>query len=133
MGDVIPFRRIGRRGGRQHAGRSHATPSRSEPTPSRPVGQPPEGLWRRLVGDELRAERRRRGQTQAEVAGRAGISVQYLSELERGRKEPSSEVLAAAAGALELSLLDLTVAVARRLRAERLGSNRPTGPVALAA
>jgi len=50
------------------------------------------------VGDQLRAERRRRGETQAEVAGRAGISVQYLSELERGRKDPSSEILAAAEG-----------------------------------
>ena len=85
------------------------------------------------MGDELRAERRRRGETQADVAGRAGISVQYLSEVERGRKEPSSEVLAAAAGALELTLLDLIVAVARRLHAERVGSSRPTGPVALAA
>ncbi len=67
------------------------------------------------------------------MAGRAGISVQYLSELERGRKEPSSEVLAAAAGALDLTLLDLTVAVARELHAQRVGSGRPTGPVALAA
>jgi transcriptional regulator with XRE-family HTH domain len=67
------------------------------------------------------------------VAARAGISVQYLSELERGRKEPSSEVLAAAAGALDLTLLDLTVAVARELHAQRIAGSRPTGPVALAA
>ena len=53
----------------------------------------------------------------------AGISVQYLSEVERGRKEPSSEVLAAVAGALGLRMADLTLRVARRLH----------GPVCLAA
>src|SRR5699024_12657069 len=40
---------------------------------------------------------------------------QYLSEIERGVKEPSSEMIAAVAGALGVTLLDLTVAVARRL------------------
>ncbi|HET9648268.1 MAG TPA: helix-turn-helix transcriptional regulator [Microlunatus sp.] len=94
---------------------------------------PPEELWRTLVGRRLREERRHRGETQSVVAGRAGISVQYLSELERGRKEPSSEVLAAAAAALGLTLLDLTVAVARDLHSRRIGDSRPTGPVALAA
>ena len=43
----------------------------------------------------LRDERRRQGRTLADVAGRAGISAQYLSEVERGRKEASSEMLAA--------------------------------------
>ncbi len=49
--------------------------------------------------------------------------MQYLSEVERGRKEPSSEVLAAVAGALGLRMADLTLRVARRLH----------GPVCLAA
>src|SRR6478735_9633984 len=136
MGDVIPFRsrttRV-RPGGAGDAARRTADRLRLPDAPSHPSRPPREELWRTLVGDQLRTERRRRGETQAQVAGRAGISVQYLSELERGRKEPSSEVLAAAAGALQLTLLDLTVAVARELHAQRIGSARPTGPVALAA
>lgn len=95
-----------------------------------------EPLWRHLAGHELRAARQRRQETLARVATRAGISVQYLSEIERGRKEPSSEVLAAVTGALELTLLDLTVAVTRTLtRPRRLvtGPVRGSDPVALAA
>ena len=61
------------------------------------------------------------------MAERAGVSVPYLSEVERGRKEPSSEVLGAVAGALELRLVDLTTRVSRTLTA------RPQGPLALAA
>ncbi|WP_123937118.1 helix-turn-helix domain-containing protein [Curtobacterium sp. PhB137] len=76
----------------------------------------PEPLWRDVVGRELRARRRVRGDTLQDVARRAGVSPQYLSEMERGRKEPSSEMLAAVAGALESSLLDLTAAAAEQLR-----------------
>ena len=68
----------------------------------------PEPLWREVVGTQLREERRRRGERIADVAARAGVSPQYLSEIERGRKDPSSEVLAALAGALGLLVLDLT-------------------------
>lgn len=74
-----------------------------------------EPLLRHLVGEQLRRERLRRGETLREVAERAGVSTPYLSEVERGRKEPSSEILAAVAGALETSLLDLTRGVAERL------------------
>ncbi|GAA4808662.1 helix-turn-helix domain-containing protein [Nocardioides caeni] len=74
-----------------------------------------EPLWRELVGDELRRRRRERGATLTEIAERAGISPQYLSEIERGRKEPSSEMIAAVAGALGITLLDLTTRVARDL------------------
>jgi transcriptional regulator with XRE-family HTH domain len=104
MGDVLAF------------------PSRPEPdhTPG------PEPLWREAVGHELREERRTSGRTLADVAGRAGVSTQYLSEVERGLKEPSSEVLGAVSGALGLRLVDLTTRVSRRL-----GSM--SGPVCLAA
>ncbi len=50
-----------------------------------------------------------------ETAARAGISSQYLSEIERGRKDASSEVLAAVAGALDLDLRQLAVEVIREL------------------
>lgn len=89
-----------------------------------------EPLWRELVGQVLRDARSERGETQREVADRAGISVQYLSEIERGRKEPSSEMLAAVGGALDLPLIDLTRSVGRRLEP---AADRPSGPVALAA
>lgn len=103
MGDVVAF------------------PSR--PAPDSPA---PEPLWREAVGRELREERQAAGRTLADVAGEAGVSTQYLSEVERGRKEPSSEVLGAVAGALGLRLVDLTSRVSRRL-------GRITGPVCLAA
>ncbi|WP_460815879.1 helix-turn-helix domain-containing protein [Microbacterium petrolearium] len=74
-------------------------------------------LWRHLVGEQLRRRRHERGETLADVAARAGVSVQYLSEVERGLKEPSSEILSAVVGALGGSLLDLTSGVADQLRA----------------
>ena len=50
----------------------------------------PEPLWREAVGAELRRERLAAGRTLGDVAERAGLSVQYLSEMERGLKDPSS-------------------------------------------
>ncbi|WUV20426.1 helix-turn-helix transcriptional regulator [Streptomyces sp. NBC_01485] len=64
-------------------------------------------MWRDLVGDVLRRERQAQERTLKDVADSARISMPYLSEVERGRKEASSEVLAAAAHALGLSLGDL--------------------------
>jgi transcriptional regulator with XRE-family HTH domain len=98
------------------------------PTPDRTPAEEPEPLWREAVGRELREERRTAERTLADVATEAGVSTQYLSEVERGLKEPSSEVLGAVAGALGLRLVDLTTRVSRRLSA---GSVR--GPVCLAA
>jgi transcriptional regulator with XRE-family HTH domain len=66
-----------------------------------------EPLWRHVVGDVLRRERLAQERTLQDVADEARISMPYLSELERGRKEASSEVLAAAAHALGLGLADL--------------------------
>jgi len=89
----------------------------SSPVPvDRPAVPSPEPRWRDLLGEQLRAERRRRGDTLQAVARRASLSTQYLSEIERGRKEPSSEIIAAVAEALGLTLLDLTSGVADRLR-----------------
>ena len=101
-----------------------------EPAPARspePRHHGPEPLWRELVGHELREERHRQERTLADVAEHAGVSTPYLSEVERGRKEPSSEVLGAVAGALGIGLVDLTSRVSRTL------APRPTGPLALAA
>jgi hypothetical protein len=77
-----------------------------DPAPVVPL-RPREPLWRDVVGEVLRRERRAQQRTLRDVAEAARISMPYLSELERGRKEASSEVLAAAARALGLSLADL--------------------------
>ena len=66
-----------------------------------------EPLWRHIVGDVLRRERLAQERKLKDVAEAARISMPYLSEIERGRKEASSEVLAAAARALGLGLADL--------------------------
>ncbi|MGU3434987.1 helix-turn-helix domain-containing protein [Actinomycetes bacterium M1A6_2h] len=66
-----------------------------------------EPLWREVVGKRLRERRQRQGSTLTETAARAGISPQYLSELERGRKDPSSEILAAVVGALGTSMAEI--------------------------
>jgi transcriptional regulator with XRE-family HTH domain len=57
-------------------------------------------LVRRLLGDVLRRRRTAQGRTLREVAASARVSLGYLSEIERGRKEASSELLAAVCGAL---------------------------------
>lgn len=89
-------------------------------------------LWRHLVGEHLRRRRHERGETLADVAERAGVSVQYLSEIERGLKEPSSEILSAVVGALDASLLELTSGIADDLRATAAAPARSAGPAAYA-
>jgi transcriptional regulator with XRE-family HTH domain len=79
----------------------------------------PEPLWREVLGERLRALRRQRRRTLSETAAHAGISPQYLSEIERGRKEPSSEMIAAVAGALGTTLVDLTSQVTEDLRRQQ--------------
>jgi ribosome-binding protein aMBF1 (putative translation factor) len=97
----------------------------------------PEPLWREVLGRSLRAAREEQGGRLVDVAERAGISPQYLSEIERGRKEPSSEMIAAVSGALGVDLAGLLTVIAgdvRRLRgAGPVARHRPTGPVLLAA
>ncbi|GAB3753365.1 helix-turn-helix domain-containing protein [Microlunatus parietis] len=72
-------------------------------------------LLRSLIGAALRRTRQRQGRTLADVAEAAGVSVPYLSEIERGRKEPSSEVLGAVCDALRIELVDLVAMVGREL------------------
>lgn len=84
----------------------------------------PRPLLRKVVGDVLRRHRRRQRRTLADVADGARVSVQYLSEVERGRKEASSEVLAAVCGSLRIDLPDLLEDAARALVADRLAADR---------
>ncbi|MGW0969280.1 helix-turn-helix domain-containing protein [Streptomyces sp. NPDC002516] len=85
------------------------------PAPAAPAPEAREPLWRDLVGDVLRRERQAQERTLKDVAEAARISMPYLSEVERGRKEASSEVLAAAARALGLGLGDLLSLAQREL------------------
>lgn len=87
----------------------------SQQTPPQPRQRRREPLWRDVMGEVLRHERRTQRRTLQDVADAARISMPYLSELERGRKEASSEVLAAAAKALGLSLSELVSQVQVRL------------------
>jgi transcriptional regulator with XRE-family HTH domain len=61
-------------------------------------------LVRTEIGDVLRDFRLQKGQTLRQVAARASVALGYLSELERGQKEASSEILASVAEALEVPL-----------------------------
>jgi transcriptional regulator with XRE-family HTH domain len=70
---------------------------------------------REAVGGALRRRRLAQGRTLREVAEAAGVSLTYLSEVERGRKEASSEVLEAVCAALDLSLAELFFEVAEAL------------------
>lgn len=61
-------------------------------------------LLRREIGDVLRDARQRQGRTLREVSSAAQVSLGYLSEVERGQKEASSELLASICGALDLPM-----------------------------
>ncbi len=61
-------------------------------------------LLREVIGDVLRRARTSQGRTLREVSDSARVSLGYLSEVERGRKEASSELLGAICGALEVPM-----------------------------
>lgn len=94
--DVLPFPSLG--------ARRTAAVEESEPR------------LRTIVGDVLREERHRQDRTLAQVAETAAVSLPYLSEVERGVKDVSSDLLAAICGALGLELADVLERSARRLR-----------------
>ena len=80
-------------------------------------------LLREAIGGSLRRARTARRRTLRDVSRRARVSLGYLSEVERGRKEPSSELLAAICEALDVALPDLLTEAA-----EALAGRRPTRP-----
>jgi len=61
-------------------------------------------VLRQHLGDELRRQRQQQGRTLRQVSAAARVSLGYLSEIERGQKEASSELLASICGALEVPL-----------------------------
>ncbi|GAA1805041.1 helix-turn-helix transcriptional regulator [Agromyces neolithicus] len=109
MGDVVEFSR--RPGSRRPGSRT-------------PGSRTPKALWRDVLGEVLRAERRDQERILTEVAATAGVSPQYLSEIERGRKEPSSEILGSVADALGLDLFEVVHRVGERLGDRRAAERR---------
>lgn len=91
-------------------------------------------LVREVIGDVLRLARTTQGRTLREVSDAARVSLGYLSEVERGRKEPSSELLNAICDALEVPLSAvLTDAGERMASQERAAHSEPAGePTAVA-
>lgn len=72
-------------------------------------------LLRRELGDVLREKRQVQGRTLREVSASASVSLGYLSEVERGEKEASSELLASICKALELPVSQMLSDVADRV------------------
>jgi transcriptional regulator with XRE-family HTH domain len=73
-------------------------------------------LLRQEIGDVLRDARTRQGRTLREVSTQARVSLGYLSEVERGQKEASSELLASICGALDVPLSSVFHQVSERFR-----------------
>ena len=64
-------------------------------------------VFRRLLGEVLRSQRMRQGRTLRQVSADARVSLGYISEIERGQKEASSELLASLCQAMDLPLSDV--------------------------
>ena len=87
-------------------------------------------LLRTQLGNTLRGHRLRQRRTLRDVSGRARVSLGYLSEVERGQKEASSELLASICDALDVELADLLAEVSLELRVAGAGAVRPLAPSA---
>jgi transcriptional regulator with XRE-family HTH domain len=82
-------------------------------------------LLRTQLGNTLRGHRLSQRRTLRDVSGAARVSLGYLSEVERGQKEASSELLASICDALEVELADLLAEVSSELRGATGGAVRP--------
>ncbi|HJE50803.1 MAG TPA: helix-turn-helix domain-containing protein [Tessaracoccus flavescens] len=87
-------------------------------------------LIRKVMGETLRELRVSAGMTLREVSMASMVSLGYLSEIERGQKEASSEVLFSIASALDISLSDLMIAISRRLAALEAAQRVPQVAIA---
>jgi len=85
-------------------------------------------LLRTQLGNTLRGHRLRQRRTLRDVSGAARVSLGYLSEVERGQKEASSELLASICDALDVELADLLAEVSLELRVAGGGALRPVAP-----
>ena len=77
-------------------------------------------LFRRMLGEVLRSARMQRGMTLRELSAEARVSLGYISEIERGQKEASSELLASLCQAMDLPLSDVLRDVADAVALEEI-------------
>ncbi len=90
-------------------------------------------LFRRLLGDVLRDLRMRRGMTLREVSAEARVSLGYISEIERGQKEASSELLGSLCAALDVPLSEVLQDVSSLVAVEESAAlEAPAGPEVVA-
>ena len=94
-------------------------------------------LFRRLLGEVLRSQRMRQGRTLSQVSADARVSLGYISEIERGHKEASSELLASICAALDVPLSEILSEVSDAVALEEAALAMqledvaiPTGPLA---
>lgn len=83
-------------------------------------------LVREQIGDVLRDLRLQKGKTLRQVAGKASVALGYLSEVERGQKEASSEIIASVADALDVPVSAIMFNVADRLQVQESLMNYAT-------
>lgn len=87
-------------------------------------------LFRRLLGDVLRDLRMQRGLTLRQVSAEARVSLGYISEIERGQKEASSELLASLCAALDVPLSEVLREVSDGVALEEAAAGLARIPVA---
>ena len=85
-------------------------------------------LFRASLGDVLRAERMRQGMTLRELSSSARVSLGYISEIERGQKEASSELLSALCEALDVPLSGVLREVSDLVESQELALEAVTAP-----
>lgn len=85
-------------------------------------------LLRRLLGEALRRRRQDQSRTLREVSSVARVSLGYLSEVERGQKEASSELLASICDALGVRLSDILREVSADFELAEMANESVTGP-----
>jgi len=91
-------------------------------------------LFRRLLGDVLRNKRLQRGMTLRDVSAEARVSLGYISEIERGQKEASSELLASLCAAMDVPLSEVLRDVSSLVAVEETPTltQVPSGPEVVA-
>ncbi len=88
-------------------------------------------LFRRLLGEVLRSRRVDQGRTLRQLCADASVSLGYMSEIERGQKEASSELLAAICSALDTPLSEILSEVADAVALEEAAMAMRLEPVEL--
>ncbi len=90
-------------------------------------------LFRRLLGEVLRERRMDRGMTLRQVSAVARVSLGYISEIERGQKEASSELLSSLCAALNMPLSEVLREVSDAVALEEAAAAMAATPIAVAA